>query len=190
MLGCVGWAGRAPSPDVLGRCAAVDEKAAALFSQRDQALLSATAALLVCLTLSATLDNLASSSCIHWPSDSCLPDCHRSASYTSAYYCTITANDKGWSLQEYSAALQQVLPEDYAASSQHAKWSTAFAASLAAHAQSLPAGERSIDDVQVRLQASHTSFRVHLLGQGCLDALHALFSRKGLYSSWRGKAIG
>ena len=47
VLGCVNWAGRAPSPDLLGRCAAVDEKAAVLFSQRDQALLSTTAVLLV-----------------------------------------------------------------------------------------------------------------------------------------------
>ena len=47
VLGCVNWAGQAPSPDLLGRCAAVDEKAAVLFSQRDQALLSTTAVLLV-----------------------------------------------------------------------------------------------------------------------------------------------
>ncbi len=36
-----------PPPDLLGLCAAVDEKAAALLSARDQALLAATAALQV-----------------------------------------------------------------------------------------------------------------------------------------------
>ena len=48
VLGCVNWTGKAPTPDTLGRCAALDEKAAVLFLERDQALLSATAALLVC----------------------------------------------------------------------------------------------------------------------------------------------
>lgn len=47
VLGCASWTGQAPSSDILGRCAAVDEKAAALLSERDQALLTATAALLV-----------------------------------------------------------------------------------------------------------------------------------------------
>lgn len=51
VLGCVSWSGKAPSPGVLGGCVAVDEKAAALLSQRDQALLMATAALLVRISL-------------------------------------------------------------------------------------------------------------------------------------------
>jgi hypothetical protein len=37
-----------PPPDLLGLCAAVDEKAAELISARDQALLAATAALQAC----------------------------------------------------------------------------------------------------------------------------------------------
>ena len=51
VLGCVSWSGKAPSPGILGGCAAVDEKAAVLLSQRDQALLTATAALLVRISL-------------------------------------------------------------------------------------------------------------------------------------------
>ncbi len=39
--------GARPPPDLLGLCAAVDEKAAALLSARDQSLLAATAALQV-----------------------------------------------------------------------------------------------------------------------------------------------
>ena len=52
-------------------------------------------------------------------------------------------------LQEYSAALQQILPGDYAASSQHAKWSTALATSLTAQMESLQAEPPSIEHVQV-----------------------------------------
>ncbi len=37
-----------PPPDLLGLCAAVDEKGAALLTARDQAMLAATAALQVC----------------------------------------------------------------------------------------------------------------------------------------------
>ena len=50
VLGCVSWSNKAPSPGILGSCAAVDEKAAVLLTQRDQALLTATAALLVRIT--------------------------------------------------------------------------------------------------------------------------------------------
>ena len=53
-------------------------------------------------------------------------------------------------LQEYSAALQQTLAHDYAAGSQHAKWTTALSACLAAHAQSLQA-DSNIDAIQVCL---------------------------------------
>ena len=51
-------------------------------------------------------------------------------------------------LQEYSADVQQILADDYTAGSQHAKWTSAFAASLAAHAQSLQANG-NMEAVQV-----------------------------------------
>ena len=53
------------------------------------------------------------------------------------------------SLQEYSAALQQILPASYTDSSQHAKWSSAFASVLAGHrGGNAPS---SVEDLQVRL---------------------------------------
>ncbi|CAL8462813.1 g2346 [Coccomyxa elongata] len=79
--------GTRPPPDLLGLCAAVDEKAAALLSARDQSLLAATAA-----------------------------------------------------LQEYAAALQQVLPPDYVATSHHAKWAECCVRALGACDRSLGAG--------------------------------------------------
>ncbi|BDA50909.1 probable serine/threonine-protein kinase SMG1 at C-terminar half [Coccomyxa sp. Obi] len=79
--------GARPPPDLLGLCAAVDEKAAALLSARDQSLLAATAA-----------------------------------------------------LQEYAAALQQVLPPDYVATSHHAKWGDCFMRALGACDRSLGVG--------------------------------------------------
>ena len=53
--------------------------------------------------------------------------------------------------QEYSAALQQTLAHDYTAGSQHAKWTTALAACLAAHAQSLQA-DGNMETIQVCLR--------------------------------------
>ena len=178
VLGCVNWAGQAPSPDLLGRCAAVDEKAAALFLQRDQALLSTTAVLLVLAhspspfmllamhlaprSLHVSCGNMYAVHRRDWYRDSLAYSCHvldeqsysRRATAREEHVLKalpsmsqLLNNLRG--LQEYSAALQQILPGDYAASSQHAKWSTAFAASLTAQTKSLQAEQRSIEHVQV-----------------------------------------
>ena len=60
-----GGALRLLPPDLLGLCTAVDEKAAALLLARDQALLSATAALQV--RFASYLGQVWRSACIHSP---------------------------------------------------------------------------------------------------------------------------
>ena len=64
------------------------------------------------------------------------------------------------SLQEYSAALQQILPASYTDSSQHTKWSIALASVLAGHLGGhTPHG---VEDLQVWLQICTTTLIFHL----------------------------
>ena len=64
------------------------------------------------------------------------------------------------SLQEHSAALQQILPATYTDSSQHTKWSSALASVLAGHLGGhAPNG---VEDLQVWLQTCATTFILRL----------------------------
>ena len=172
MLGCASWTGQAPLPDILGRCAAVDEKAAALLAERDQALLTATAALLVGFLTSQPMNPHCE--CIIYllwlkvplcsGNDLCLSESttqvgFRTVLVASAPLCRLRI---ACPFQEYSAALQQTLPNDYTAGSQHAKWTAAFSASLAAHAQSLQA-EGNMETIQVCFHSNVINYQMMLL---------------------------
>lgn len=54
-------------------------------------------------------------------------------------------------MQEYAAALQQVLPPDYVATSHHAKWGECFMRALGACDRSLGVGMPSLAGIEVRM---------------------------------------
>ena len=63
-------------------------------------------------------------------------------------------------LQEYSAALQQILPASYIDSSQHTKWSSALASVLAGHLGGH--ASHGVEDLQVWLQTCSTTMIISL----------------------------